>query len=212
MSVESGAYMKNIEELIQKAVELQANGLVTGEIANELNVSRDTVTWLLTRAKRGAASPAAPKDISVNWSNIGKSSYRLRYISQALCDMVLESLSESGETADMVVGIGLSGVPMATMMAEELGAEFTIFHGYDSKKEKDAQRGIFSRNFGNVAGKNCVIVDDVISSGSTTTDVCKQLKDSGAKPVSIAVILDKKNADHIEGVPVNALVHIVRVD
>lgn len=203
--------MKNIEEMIQKAVELQANGLVTGQIANELNVSRDTVTWLLTRAKKGAAPPA-PKDISVNWSNLGKSSYRLRCISQALCDMVLENLTEGDTSVDMVVGIGLSGVPMATMMAEELDADFAIFHGYDSHKEKETRRGIFSRNFGRVAGKNCVIVDDVISSGSTTIDVCRQLKDSGANPVSIAVIVDKKNADRIEGVPVNALVHIVRVD
>jgi orotate phosphoribosyltransferase len=203
--------MKNIDELIEKAVELQANGLVTGEIANELNVSRDTVTWLIMRGKKGAESPA-PKDISVNWSSIGKSSYRLRYISQALCDMVLESLSENNETIDMVVGVSLSGVPMAGMMAEELGADFAIFHSYDNKKEKGSQRGIFSRNFGDVTGKNCVIVDDVISSGSTTTDVCRQLKDNGANPVAIAVIVDKKNADRIEGVPVNALVHIVRVD
>ena len=64
--------MKNIEDLIQKALELQSNGLVTGQIADELNVSRETVTWLLTRSKKEAAAPA-PKDISVNWSSIGKS-------------------------------------------------------------------------------------------------------------------------------------------
>ncbi|RNI14145.1 orotate phosphoribosyltransferase-like protein [Methanohalophilus sp. RSK] len=203
--------MKNIEELIQKAVELQANGLVTGQIANELNVSRDTVTWLLMRGKRGAEAPA-PKDISVNWSAIGKSSFRLRYISQALCDMVLESLDENDQMVDMVVGIGLSGVPMATMIAEELGVEFSIFHGYDSQKERDQNTGIFSRNFGHVEGKNCIIVDDVVSSGSTITDVIEQIKKGGSNPVAIAVIIDKKNSETISGVPVNSLIKLARVD
>ena len=53
--------MKNIEDLIQKAVELQNNGLGTGQIADELNVSRETVTWLLTRSKKEVAAPA-PKE------------------------------------------------------------------------------------------------------------------------------------------------------
>lgn len=203
--------MKNIEKLVHKAMELQANGLVTGQIANELNVSRDTVTWLLTRSKIETTS-SAPKDISVNWSSIGKSSFRLRYISQALCDMMLESISKTDTTVDMVVGIGTSGIPMATMVAEELGAEFAIFHGYDSHKEKEKQRGIFSHNFGNVAGKRCIIVDDVMSSGSTITDVIDQLRDTGADPVGVAVIVDKKNTDAVDDVPVCSLVRIARVD
>lgn len=48
--------MKDIDDLIQKAVELQSNGLVTGQIAEELNVSRETVTWLLTRSKKRSSS------------------------------------------------------------------------------------------------------------------------------------------------------------
>jgi len=68
--------MNNIEDLIQKASELQSYGLVTGKIADELNVSRETVTWLLTRSKKGEITPA-PKDISVNWNSIGKNAIRL---------------------------------------------------------------------------------------------------------------------------------------
>jgi orotate phosphoribosyltransferase len=44
--------MKDIEDLIQKAMELQSNGLITAQIADELNVSRETVTWLLTGQKK----------------------------------------------------------------------------------------------------------------------------------------------------------------
>ena len=81
--------MDNIEDLIQKASELQSHGLVIGQIADELNVSKETVTWLLTRSKKGQKTPA-PKDISVNWNTIGKNAKRLRYISLALCDMVYD--------------------------------------------------------------------------------------------------------------------------
>lgn len=203
--------MNNIEEMIQKAVELQANGLVTGQIANELNVSRETVTWLLTRSKKDVVAPA-PKDISVNWSNIGQNSFRLKCVSQALCDMVAESLEKTEEIAEVVIGIGLSGIPIATIMSEELGLEFAIFHDYDDQKEKSRQRGIFSRNFADVRGKNCIIVDDVVSSGATIKDVVEQLRDVGANPVAVAVILDKMNSDSIANVPMSSLVRITRVD
>ncbi|AKB12979.1 MAG: orotate phosphoribosyltransferase-like protein [Methanosarcina thermophila] len=204
--------MKNIEDLIQKAVELQSSGLVTGQIADELNVSRETVTWLLTRSKKEVSAPA-PKDISVNWSNIGKSATRLHYISLALCDMVLETLEKTNSEVDVVVGVAASGIPLASMMANELGTDFALYH---SRKGQDVvqpgQRGTISRNFGSVAGKNCVIVDDVITTGSTTMEVIEQLREMGAKPRVVVVLVDKKGADMILNVPVQSLVRIVRVD
>jgi orotate phosphoribosyltransferase len=204
--------MKNIEDLIQKAVELQSDGLVTGQIADELNVSRETVTWLLTRSKKEVTAPA-PKDISVNWSNIGKSATRLHNISLALCDMVLETLEKTNTGVDVVVGVAASGIPLASMMANELGADLAIYH---SRKGQDViqpgQKGTISRNFGAVSGKNCVIVDDVITTGSTTMEAIEQLREMDAKPRVVVVLVDKKGADTIANVPVQALVRIVRLD
>lgn len=204
--------MKNIEDLIQKAVELQSNGLVTGQIADELNVSRETVTWLLTRSKKEITAPA-PKDISVNWSNIGKSAARLHHISLALCDMVRETLDKTNTKVDMVIGVAASGIPLASMMANELEAGLAIYH---SRKGQDlvqpGQKGTISRNFGTVAGKNCVIVDDVITTGSTTMEVVEQLREMNAKPRIVVVLVDKKGADTVANVPVQALVRIVRLD
>ena len=203
--------MKNIEDLIQKAVELQSKGLVTGQIADELNVSRETVTWLLTRSKKEETAPA-PKDISVDWSNIGKSSYRLRYTAQALSDMVLESVSQTDSEVDTVVGIASSGVPLAGLIADELGTDLSIFHSHREFIEGTNLRGTFSRNFGSVANKNCVVVDDVITSGSTIKDVIEQLREVGANPVVVVVLVDKKGADMLSDVPVRSLVRIARVD
>src|SRR5574341_2339465 len=112
--------MKTIDELTQKAVELQAAGLLTGQIADELNVSRETATWLLTHAKKGDVQ--APKDIYIDWSNIGRSSARQRLIGGALTDMILDCLDE--QVVDVVIGVALSGIPLASMVADELGCEF----------------------------------------------------------------------------------------
>lgn len=203
--------MKNIDKLIQKALELQANGLVTRQIADELNVSRETVTWLLTRAKKEEVSPA-PKDISVNWSSIGKSPYRMRHLGIAMCDMVFDTAGESGNGIDMVVGIGLSGVPLASLMAEEMGTELSVYHAYNERSDDSKLKGAFSRNFAGIKGKSCIIVDDVITTGTTMNDVVAHLRKSGAKPVAIAVLVDKSGSESVSEVPVHALVSIVRVD
>jgi orotate phosphoribosyltransferase len=203
--------MKDIEDLIQKAVELQSNGLITAQIADELNVSRETVTWLLTRSKKEETIPA-PKDISVNWSNIGKSAKRLHYISLALCDMVFETLEKINVEVDVVVGIAANGIPLASMMAYELGADLAIYHRKGHEIVKTDLRGTISRNFGTVAGKNCIIVDDVITTGSTSMEVIEQLKEMDAKPRVIVVLVDKKGVDTIYNVPIQSLIKIARLD
>nr|WP_321496884.1 orotate phosphoribosyltransferase-like protein [uncultured Methanolobus sp.] len=203
--------MKNIDKLIQKALELQANGLVTRQIADELNVSRETVTWLLTRAKKEEVS-SAPKDISVNWSSIGKSAFRMRHVGIAMCDMVLDTVEATGNEIDLVVGIGLSGVPLASLMAEELNTELSVYHAYNEQGDDSRLSGAFSRNFAGIKGKKCIIVDDVITTGNTMTDVVTHLRSSGAKPVAIAVLVDKSGSESLSEVPVHSLVRITRVD
>ncbi|WP_292470297.1 orotate phosphoribosyltransferase-like protein [Methanolobus sp.] len=203
--------MKNIDKLIQKALELQANGLVTRQIADELNVSRETVTWLLTRSKKEEVSPA-PKDISVNWRSIGKSAFRTRHVGIAMCDMILDTVAATGNDIDLVVGIGLSGVPLATLIAEELGTELSVYHSYNEQGDGSKLQGAFSRNFASIKEQKCVIVDDVITTGNTMNDVVTHLRSSGAKPVAIAVLVDKSGSETLSEVPVKALVRIVRVD
>lgn len=203
--------MKDIEDLIQKAVEMQKDGLITAQIADELNVSRETVTWLLTRSKKEEITPA-PKDISVDWSSIGKSAKRLHNVSLALCDMVFETLEKTDAEVDVVIGIASNGIPLASMMAYELDVDLAIYHRKGQDITHAGRKGIISRNFGSVAGKNCVIVDDVITTGSTSTEVIGHLREMDAKPRVVAVLVDKKGVETISNVPIQSLVRIARLD
>ena len=205
--------MKNIESLMKKATELKSEGLVEGQISEELNVSSETVTWLLTHAETTGAAQG-PKDISVDWSMIGKSAYRLSHVSQALSDIVYETLDVTEYGVDVVVGIALSGLPLATMVANDLSAELAV---YTPSKQMISQegkklRGNLSSNFSDVKGKDVVIVDDVITSGRTIEETVEYLDTHGAKIAAIAVLIDKKGTDQIAGVPVNSLLKVIRVN
>ncbi len=203
--------MKTIDELTQKAIELQAAGLLTGQIADELNISRETATWLLTHAKKGDTAHA-PKDIYIDWSNIGRSSTRQRLIAGALTDMILECLDET--RVDVIIGIALSGIPLANMVADELGCEFSTYHPNKQRWEPESKetKGTVSQNFASVERKNCVLIDDVVTTGTTLNEAIDVLESLGAKPVAIAVLVDKKGIDEVKGVPINALLRVTRVD
>jgi orotate phosphoribosyltransferase len=205
--------MKNIEALIKKATELKAGGLVEGQISEELNVSSDTVTWLLTHAEQSGAP--GPKDISVDWSMIGKSAYRLSHVSQALTDIIYESLDATERGVDVVVGIALSGLPLASMIANDLSAELAVYTPSKQMVSQEASRklrGNLSSNFSDVKDKECIIVDDVITSGRTLQEAVEYLDERGAEINAIAVLLDKKGTEEIAGVPVSSLLKVIRVN
>ncbi|HOV82020.1 MAG TPA: orotate phosphoribosyltransferase-like protein [Methanothrix sp.] len=205
--------MKNIESLMKKATELKAEGLVEGQISEELNISEETVTWLLTHAEKAGTAPG-PKDISVDWSVIGKSAFRLSHISEALSDILYETLDEGGCGVDVVVGVALSGLPLASMVANSLSAELAVYT--PSKQmltaESGKARGNLSANFAAVMDKECIIVDDVITSGRTLEEAVEYLDEHGAKISAIAVLIDKKGTDEIAGVPVVSLLKVIRVN
>lgn len=193
--------------LIEKATELKNKGLTTGEIADELNISKDTAQWLsmqMTNVSK-TKQKQKPDDFAINWRTIGASSARMQFISSALADLAIENTD-----IDVVVGISVSGVPFATIMAELLDAELSVFHPIKHMKNESAQ-GAISNNFANIKNKNVVIVDDVITSGNTVIDAIKVCKTQGAKPVAVTVLVDKKGINEINNVPIKSLIKINKV-
>ena len=200
------------EKLIAKAQELRQHGFTTGEIADELNVSMDTARWLTLQ--KAEVKTEAPVDFAINWKSIGGNSTRLSYVAGALSDLALSR----GE-ADTVVGIAVSGVPFATLMADfiedmtGLDTSMAIFHPNKHRKDSDEtdDEGAISTNFGTVEGKKVVIVDDVITSGTTAKEVIHTVKDLGGEPLCVTVLIDKAGLSEIEGVPVESLIKISRL-
>ncbi len=194
-----------IDDLIEKAKRLKEKGLTTGEIAAELNVSKETAMWLLAKAKK----TEAPSDVYVDLKNIA-SPFRMRCIASAMTDMISETIDER---PDVVVGIATSGIPIATLVAEELGADLSMYYPKKLKWEGKEQRvgGLFSENFAKVDGKKCVVVDNVITTGNTIKETAEQIKKRNGSVLCSAVIIDKKGIDEMDGFPVLSLFRIVRL-
>lgn len=199
--------IKMNSKLIEKATELRNKGLTTGEIADELNISKDTTQWLIMQMTTVSKTKqkTKPDDFAINWKTVGSSSARMEYISSALADMAIEEGS-----VDTVVGISVSGVPFATLMADILDAELAVFHPIKHMKTESAQ-GALSQNFANIKNKSIVIVDDVITSGATVTDAINVCKTHGAKPIAVTVLVDKKGINDLSNVPIKSLIKINKV-
>ncbi len=201
------------QKLINKAQELRAHGFTTGEIADELNVSLDTARWLILQKTEEEVEEEAPVDFYINWKSLGESSSRLRYAAMALSDMAIAH----GEV-EVVVGIAASGIPFATMMADfledmgEIPTSLAIYHPNKHREGLGDGEGAISANFGNVKGKKVVIVDDVVTSGNTMKDVVSTVKDLGGEPIAITVLIDKSGLSEIDGVPVESLIKVSRLN
>lgn len=202
--------MSSLEELIARAQLLLSEGHSPGQIADELSLSMETVTWLLTQQK-GAA---IPKDVHIDWTGVSGNAPLLQEMA-ALLLRNLECAETAGETggqpAGTIVGIAISGIPLATLMSVDLDAKLAIYH--PAKHGSGANPvGSISGNFAQVSGERCVIVDDVITSGKTLHEVVAYLRNHGATPAAILVIFDKRGIRDVEGVPVKSLFRISRID
>jgi orotate phosphoribosyltransferase len=195
------------QKLIKKAFDLRSRGFTTGEIADELNVSKDTARWLILQGtnKKTKEKEEAPLDFAINWMSLGGSSTRIGYVSAALADMA----AQHGEV-DVIVGITVSGIPLATMMADILGADLAVFHPIKHRKREDAG-GAISSNFASVEGRKVVIVDDVITSGGTIGEAIKVLRSLKSQPIAAVVLIDKKGITELEDVPVESLIRVSRL-
>ncbi|MFB6089773.1 MAG: transcriptional regulator GfcR [Halobellus sp.] len=216
--------MKNVDDLIASAAELAERGLSKGEIADELNVSRETASWLVDRSgsagydeptETGAgdgttAGGSGPHDIHVDWSAVGRDSTRLTQIARAMADLLLKE----GEEVDLTIGIEKAGAPLATVVANELDTDLGSYapakHQWEEGDIEDLG-GSFSRNFAQIRDRECYVVDDTITSGTTMRETVESIREEGGEPVACVVIVDKQGIDDIEGVPVYSLIDVVRV-
>lgn len=198
--------MPTMKEFAKQALEMKKKGLTDKDIADELHLSLDTVSWLLMsgKGKKKRALPAA--DVRIGWRSIGVFPHRTRMAANIMADIALEELGE--ETADTVVGIAINGVSLATFVAEALELEIAVFRNIHD----DKMQGTISSNFAGLKGKRCIVIDDVFGTGGTMRGALKTLKTEGAKPVLCMVIVNKTGNDDVNKVRLRSLVRSVILD
>jgi len=199
--------MSSIEELMKRARDLHAEGHPDDQIADELSLSSDTVSWLLTQDKKSGI--AAPKDVHIDWTTVSSNATLLEGIAEMLMAN-FESHMKDEEEIETIVGLSVSGVPLATLIAAEHGLNLAIFH--PSKHNPEGNGGSLSGNFGKVSGKNCIIIDDCITTGNTLKETVSYIRSHKGNPIAICVLFDKRGVREIEGTPVYPLFNVKRID
>ncbi len=191
--------MKSIDALVRKAMEFKEKGLSEKEIGDELHLSPETVTWLLTRGVRGESPP---QDIKIGWRSIGVFGSRMGFIAAAMTDVILEELEKRDLDVDSILGIAINGIPYATLVSEDMGKELVVFRPSHSRPEG----GAFSSNYAGVDGKSVVIVDDVLSTGETIRGAIRETQEAGGQVILTVVLVNKTDRDDVDGVPLRALI------
>ena len=91
----------SIEELKVLAANLRKEGLNTQQIADELSLSQDTISWLLAES----TTNEKPEDVQIGWRTIGVRPQRIAAIGAIMADVADE---ECGDSIDTVVGISIN--------------------------------------------------------------------------------------------------------
>ena len=105
----------------------------------------------------------------------------------------------------VVVSPDVGGLVRARAIASKIGADLAIV----DKRRPRAGVSEVMNIIGDVEGKNCIIVDDMVDSGGTLCNAADALLDKGARSVSAYIthgVLSDKAAERIENSKLKALV------
>lgn len=203
--------MSALEELITKAKALQAEGHTPGQISDELGLSMETVTWLLTQPK----GMEAPKDVHIDWTAVGSHGTLLNDMAMMMLKRFLYlgeggAMRPVGDLLDTVVGVAPSGVPLATLIAAEEGLKLAVYLPAKHSRS-EAPTGSLSGTFAAITGQRCIVIDDVVTTGTTLSETIQFLRRHGATPVAVWSLFDKRGVREVDGVPVHSLFVISRL-
>ena len=184
-----------------RAKELKEEGQSNREISQEMHLAQATVDWLLAKQASENFDEAPPPDVKVGWRTIGVSGSRIQAIAEIMADVILEEQDNIGFELDMVAGVTNNGVPLATMVSDLLGVDFGMI-----RPSREGTQINYASNYAGLKGKNIVIIDDVVSSGSTAEEVIEFVKEREGVPVLAMVLINKKADNEIDNVPLRALI------
>jgi orotate phosphoribosyltransferase len=110
----------------------------------------------------------------------------------ALADCYADAIAASGVPFDMLFGPAYKGIPLAaaTAMALHLRHARNVRFAFNRKETKDHGEG--GRIVGAPLAGRVLIIDDVISAGTSVRESVDIIRAAGAEPAGIAIALDRQ--------------------
>ena len=105
----------------------------------------------------------------------------------------------------VIVSPDHGSVPRARNMAEPLNCPIAIV----DKRRPEPNKSEIMNIIGNIEGKNCVLIDDMIDTAGTITNAANALKDMGAKSVQAAATHPVLSGPAIERIQDSAIEELV---
>ena len=191
----------SIENMAKKAKELKEKGHANREISQEMHLSQATVEWLLAKQATANFEEQLPPDVKVGWRTIGVSGSRINSIAEIMADVILEEQEKQGFDLDMVAGLTNNGVPLAIIISDLLGIDFGMI-----RPSREGTETNYASNYAGLEDKHIVLVDDVVSTGSTAKEAIDFIRQSNGIPVLTMVLINKKADNELENIPLRALI------
>ncbi len=108
------------------------------------------------------------------------------HYTERLCRLIAQHFMK--QRIDMVAGPTTGGIILAFETARQLGVR-SIF------AEKEGQARIFRRDFQIAPGENVLVVDDVLTTGSSVRETIRAVDRLGGDVVGIGVLVDRTDKD-----------------
>ncbi|WP_243670632.1 orotate phosphoribosyltransferase-like protein [Methanoculleus chikugoensis] len=163
----------------------------------------ETVTWLLTQQK----GMEAPKDVHIDWAAVGSHGVLLNDMAMMMLKRFLYLAEGSvvravDDLPDTVVGVAPSGAPLATLIAaEEGGLKLAVYLPAKHSRSETPPTGSLSGTFSAITGQRCIIVDDVVTTGTTLSETIAFLRQHGGHADGGLVALRQAGVREVEGGP-----------
>lgn len=106
-----------------------------------------------------------------------------------------------GEGVDTVLGPAMGGVILAHEVARALGARALY-------AEKEGGAMVLKRGFSLIPGERVLLVEDAVTTGGSVARVLDLVREAGAMPVGVGVIVDRSAGGPAFGVPFRCLARI----
>lgn len=119
-------------------------------------------------------------------------------------EVVCRSLASGGRAfaPQLVVGPTTGGVVIAYEVARQLG-----LRGVIAERVEGGGRAI-GRHFRIEPGERALVVDDILTTGGSVREALEAVRQAGAEPVGVAVMVDRSGGNVDFGVPLYAATEV----